>query len=630
MKQKLSTFLVSYWHLVILIGVFFISTLSLYQPHLFHVHDYVHGARIAQMSLALKDGHFPVIWTRDFGFGYGMPLFEFYAPLPYYVGSLFYLLGFSLSFSVKTLFILPSLISLVGAYFLGKTLFRSRLSGVILASTFTLASYRGLNLFVRGAVSESWGMAFYPLILLASYLVITRRRRAWLLLVFSLFGLFLSHNLSTMMFLPFAVFWTLGTWLFVRFKDKELKNLAFWHKNNSLGKLYQTEGKVLVTFVGSYLLAFGLGAFYLVPAFLEKNYTQVEEIIIGGYFNFRLHFIYLRQLFQDNWGYGGSTWGPNDDISFFLGFGQWLGILFLTCLVGFSLGYLLAKRFSLKKWPTLNRQLVFTFFELTLALVFFSLAVLMATEKTLFLWQAVSLLKFMQFPWRYLSVAVMFLSLALASLPVFAELFHSRWWRRLIYLLSLVVIVVTLSTSWRYFWPEGFLTDDQALYYQDRSKIATSMSGILPDYIPTKLKFDWAKDHQNKSLDVVVLPDWLDKLNQQDKLDKERLKVLVDKTQATLVSTNLPLDEVTLVFNRAYYPGWQAEIDGQKTKIKITPEGLIAIKVPKGQHRVGVYLTDTPVRRWSKVISVISLVVLLVAVSEELFKLKKQKKHERN
>ena len=452
MFKLLKLLALNYWQLLVLTVVLVISSFALFQPHLFRVHDYVHGARIAQMTLALKDGHLPVIWTRDFGFGYGMPLFQFYAPLPYYVGSFFYLVGFSLSNAVRVLFFVPNLVSLVGAYFLGKKLFQSKLSGVLLASSFTLASYRGLNLFVRGAVSESWGMMTYPWILLASLLVIQEKRWGWLLLTISLTTLLLSHNLSVVMFLPFAVLTTVIVWLVYLWQEEKLKNLK---------QLFQTEIKTFLIFVVSYLLAFGLSAFYTVPAFLEKSFTQVEKMVLGGYFNYRLHFIYLRQLLKDNWGYGGSTWGPNDDITFFLGWGQWLGLaLALTVVIVF---------FSLVAWCLIkNRNLSQVFKSRLLKLLRASLltvsfllimgwTILLATEKTLLIWQSFEFLKFLQFPWRYLSVAVMFLSLVIAVLPTFTRLFKLNLWRWLIFGLSGLVILIVSATSMRYFRPKAYL-----------------------------------------------------------------------------------------------------------------------------------------------------------------------------
>src|SRR3989344_8538266 len=67
----------------------------------FPVHDDTQPARVLVMSEQLRKGIFPVRLVDRLGYGYGYPLFNFYAPLPYYLRFLFPLAGLSLFFSVK-------------------------------------------------------------------------------------------------------------------------------------------------------------------------------------------------------------------------------------------------------------------------------------------------------------------------------------------------------------------------------------------------------------------------------------------------------------------------------------------------------------------------------------------------
>jgi uncharacterized membrane protein len=184
--------------------VIVISSLALLRPTLFRVHDYVHGARIAELTRSAQAGHLPVRWTANFGYGYGMPLFEFYAPLPYYVGGLIYWLSNDLLLASKALFVIPNIVTVIGAYLLGKALY-GRKGGVIVATAYALAPYRAVNLFVRGAISESWAIMVLPFILWAGVSLLRllgnkseakQVRQKWLWLVFSLVVLFLSHNLT--------------------------------------------------------------------------------------------------------------------------------------------------------------------------------------------------------------------------------------------------------------------------------------------------------------------------------------------------------------------------------------------------------------------------------------------------
>ncbi|HOC07607.1 MAG TPA: hypothetical protein PKL32_01985, partial [Candidatus Woesebacteria bacterium] len=66
---NLKKFFTKYLTTILLLLIFIASTWSLYTRQFFRVHDYTHGARIAEMAISLKEGHLPVRWSPDFGFG---------------------------------------------------------------------------------------------------------------------------------------------------------------------------------------------------------------------------------------------------------------------------------------------------------------------------------------------------------------------------------------------------------------------------------------------------------------------------------------------------------------------------------------------------------------------------------
>ncbi len=529
------------------------SSWPLLHSGFFRVHDYTHGARIAEMTRAVTDGHIPPQWSKNFGYGYGMPLYLFYAPLPYYFGAMVFWLFGSIIFSVSSIFLLANVLTIIGAYHLGKRLFGS-LGGVLLSAAITLAPYRAVNLFIRGAVSEAWGIAASVWMLLGLVLVLKKHKHGWLILCLSTAGLLLSHNLITMIFLPFFALFTLGV------------------------VVYQKAWKQAITALLSSLLGLGLGAFYILPAFLEKSATQVEGRILTHYFDFHLHFLYIRQFITPYWGYGGSVWGPQDDISFFLGYGMLIGLV----LAAAALLHNFRKKRKLDK----------TYLYLSLfALVLGAMALLMTTQKTLFIWDQVSLLKFVQFPWRFLSVAIIFVSLAIVSGVM------SLRGKVVKIVLTSIVLVLLLGNA-QYFRPESYLDAPERLYSADESQIAESMSGILPDFLP-------------QGFDDEALPVNFSQVVVEPELPEG--SVLIDRVHEKLVSVAFS-DKTNVVFALADFPGWQVEIDGEQVTHEKTVEGLLQITVPEGSHLVGVRFTSTPVRAWGNSISVASLVVLFAIV----------------
>ena len=544
--------------------IFLASSWSLLNFSFFRTHDYVHGVRIVEMQQALADGHFPVRWSKDLGFGLGMPLFEFYGPLPYYVGSLFYFLGFNLIWSTKFLFLIANLGTLIGAYLLGKEFFKNnKLAGLITSAAITLAPYRAVNLFIRGALGEAWGIMAMPWIL---YFLL---KKNYLALTLSLVVLLLSHNLSTLMFLPFSL-------LVVIF----------------LAARHVVRLKKAIT---AYVLAIGLSSFYLLPAFLEKNFTQIDTIL-SGYFYYSHHFLYIRQFFLPHWGYGGSAWGPNDEISFFLGWGQLLGLLItlmaFSPIIGENIWSVLRRqKFQISEAKQVGKFLLILF--LFVSSLFFSIM------KSKWLWDSLPLLNFIQFPWSFISVGLIFLGLLVA----YPLILIKKKMFKLVYIWA--IFLVLILGNFAYFRPEKFSRDMASLYYADVEKIRYGMSDVLRDYVPIQMDLDGEK---LKTL-------------HRDFVFPEHTEILINKTQQKLYKFNLNEEQI-IEFPVAYFPGWQVEIDGKRIGSQASEKtGLLSASIPAGEHTVGIYFARTPIRQVADMISTIALIILVARYIVRLNKL---------
>ncbi|HYD35334.1 MAG TPA: hypothetical protein VD999_04665 [Vitreimonas sp.] len=567
---------------LVLAVIFLASSWSLLHSSFFRIHDYVHAARIVEMSKAVQEGHIPPRWSANFGYGYGMPLFEFYAPLPYFAGALLYIAGVPMITTLKILFAGCSLLTMIGAYYLGRKLY-GRSSGLVVAAALTLAPYRSVNLFVRGALSEAWGIMALPWILLGIIKVIRNEDKGWLILVSGLVVLMLSHNITTLLFVPLSVIFAVGYWLIWNWSQLSAKES--WRNIFSRPKLQQ-----LPLLAGSYLMAIGVSAFYLFPALAEKNFTQVEQIF-GGYFHYSHHFLYIRQFLKPFWGYGGSEWGPNDGISFFFGWGQLVGLLIAGMVMGReSLLWLKSKFQNTHSKKSTIQSLGFGAWVFVIALSLMAFACFMSLLRSKFIWDAIPFLAFVQFPWRWLAVAITFLSVAMVSGLASLRFEKVRWG------LSALVIVIIIAANWSYFKPESYLDDPTEFYYTDPALIRAQMSSILPDYIPQ------AMGKLEKPPEVpFLLPLGLDK----------EVSTLIDRGHEKLYKTTFA-HETKLSLSLADFPGWQFEIDGQSApKVPGDVAGTLAVMVPAGEHLVGVQFGGTPVRNISDIVSALSLVLVL-------------------
>ncbi|MBI2329855.1 hypothetical protein HYU94_00490, partial [Candidatus Daviesbacteria bacterium] len=297
-----------------------LSTISLLWPLVwasyFSHQDDVQIIRLYEMSKCFLDHQIPCRWVPDLGGLYGYPLFNYYAPLPYYFGATIYFLTHSLLVSSKLMFAVSFVGSYIFMYLLANKLW-GKLGGSLAAIFYSFAPYHAVDFYVRGAMGEMWALMFFPAIFW-TILKLEEKTNIFNLLILgiTISALIISHNLSAMIFLPIALIWA----VFLFFKRK--KRLFLW------------------SFAGSVILAMMLSAFYLLPVTFEKNLAHLETTIIG-YFSYTEHFKGFRKMLIDrSWGYGASVrevpGGEKDGLPYQIGWAHLLG-LFLAGITAKSL-----------------------------------------------------------------------------------------------------------------------------------------------------------------------------------------------------------------------------------------------------------------------------------------------------
>jgi 4-amino-4-deoxy-L-arabinose transferase-like glycosyltransferase len=228
------------------------------QPNFFHMHDWTHVARLAEMDQALQDGHFPVRWSKDLGYGYGMPQFNFYAPLFYYGAEIFHLAGISFLWSIKLMVIANYLGSFIAMYYLASSLW-GKYAGLLAGTTFIYIPYRAVDTYVRGAFGELTAITFIALSVWGIVMWIKNPSgKRMVLASLGVGGLILAHNLVAFLSLPLLLALTL-----------------------ILTLVYQK--KVIPGIISGliFVLGIGLSAFYSLPAIMEKGETQVDALTTG-------------------------------------------------------------------------------------------------------------------------------------------------------------------------------------------------------------------------------------------------------------------------------------------------------------------------------------------------------------
>ena len=356
----------------------------LFQNALPKTHDSL-ASIVKYLSMEKFIGHGQLLprWIPDYHGGYGGPLFNFYPPL-------FFLIAFVVSLFIKGSYLSINFASFlvytgtgVTMYFLGRALW-GRMAGLVSASAYLLAPYHLVDLYVRGAQSESTALIFLPLIFLGILMLFRNKCIAGTVLFSGgIFGIMISHSLTTMLFMPFALIYFLV-----------------------LLAISLERGNFFIHTVSAFLVGVGLAAFFWVPMMFEKVFIH-QEVMTAGYFNYTKHFVYPFQLIRPFWGYVNSPHGfALDRMSYSVG---WVHLL----LSVMTLLLMIRPRFSIEKVTAV-----------VLALIAISAAFL-TTAYSQIIWVHAPLLSMAQFPWRFLSIVAFALSVLAGGL--LTRIPHMKW-----------------------------------------------------------------------------------------------------------------------------------------------------------------------------------------------------------
>lgn len=151
-----------------------------------------------EFAKGLRAGELYPQWLSGAYGGRGSPVMFYYPPLPFYVSSLFTLLGADpLNALALSCWVALSL-SGISMYALTRSLLPPRLS-LIAAAFYITVHYHLFDLYQRFAYNELWAFVWIPLVLRATYLVASGRSRyGSVYLAFSYGLLLLTHLPSTL------------------------------------------------------------------------------------------------------------------------------------------------------------------------------------------------------------------------------------------------------------------------------------------------------------------------------------------------------------------------------------------------------------------------------------------------
>jgi len=418
--------------------------------------------------------------------------------------------------------------------------------GFLSALFYIYLPYRAVDMFVRGAVGELAAFSILPFLFLYSYRIVEDKKNATLGFAIAASTLFTSHNITAVMILPLLFLWTI------------------FLKRITLRKIpYQ---QILKNLFKGFAWSLGIASFFILPAWFEKNLVHIESLK-GGYFNYVSHFVGLKTLiFGNYWGYGFSEAGSFDEINLSVGFLQ-----LIFAFIGLF-GLWISKK--AKEFKLAVFLMIAAFFS-----------IFMIHPRSVFIWRSLHILEYFQFPWRFLIISGF-----LTSLVAGATTFLVKKNKTIKYLTISVISMLFIFYA-SFFKPREWLNISDEDKFSGNSWSLQQTVSIL-DYLPISAN----SSPRDKAPDEPIF-------------DGEVLaKELGTNWQKWILSSESQTQVILPVY---YFPNWQVEVDAKVVDISPAGDlGLVSFNIESGVHNVYAKLHDTPIRSFSNIVSLGSLLAI--------------------
>ncbi|MDP2725941.1 MAG: hypothetical protein Q8P59_00215, partial [Dehalococcoidia bacterium] len=343
-------------------------------------------------------------------------------------------------------------------------------------------------------------------------------------------------------------------------------------------------------------LAFGLSAFFWMPALQQVNEIQIGRLDYDPNYYYRTSLMQGSSFISDGLIQDYGPRSPGGDF----GYPVELGLVQVIMATA-ALGLLVWQRRKGK-----NEVFGHLSFLTLAALVYYAIMF----PWSLFLWEKVPLMSYLQSPWRLLPFLTLSTAVLIGYLGRWAACLRSRWGTvalGLLVLLATVPNVVNLQPRY-----VDLREDDVSLVGSLRFEMLSQNLGMTAsaEYLP--------KGVRSKMATSPIALDTISSNQPPSPFDPSFLaagagvEVLEARSTVARFRVNSP-GGTPFLFNQTYFPGWKAYLDGQEMALNgVGTANLMSLQVPSGSHNLEFRFEETRVRLLGKAVSLASLIALLV------------------
>jgi hypothetical protein len=202
----------------------------------------------------------------------------------------------------------------------------------------------------------------------------------------------------------------------------------------------------------------------------------------------------------------------------------------------------------------------------------FLLSAFLTTEYSKFVWEAITPMVYIQYPWRFLVFIIFSVSLLAGAVISWFKNYRLKLFTLDLPASSLqtgLLLFALLFYNAKYFQPQKYL-DVEAVSYTNEENIKWTTSKISDEYLPQNFPIP------EESSEVVR-----EKLLVPSPAVVSELEIKSQKYNFTINSPK----EIQVLVNTAYFPGWQVFVDKKISDFLVKDGKMVFIVLP-GEHKV--------------------------------------------
>lgn len=542
-----------------------------------HADWHIHIEHAYNFKRCLLQGQLLPRWIDAQVNGYGLPIFNYYAPFIYYIYSFLDLIFRDAILSIKWVFVIPMILCTITGYLYLRR--HGSPTSSTLATAFIIFSPT-IHIFIYNTnwPGSTLAVAFLFLLLYGVDSFDKEKSfdyKSFLIVTTAYTGMILTHLATAFVFTLLSV-----PYFFLSLN------------------IYRTK-RFVKNFILSMTLGGSMAGFYLLPAALEKKFVHTDEVLTAGpLWDYSKNFLFT---YLDRNKDEGFAWAIFDHRFYETS----NAIYGLAAFVSFLI--LIANIDAIKKYLNEPKRVAN-------ALIMFAITFLMMTPVSVFVWILVKPLQTIQFPWRFTAFVLPFAALIMVySFDLVGSMgkhkIHTAGYKiifGIIFVLFSILAYVDFINMYKWKWvPEESILKAAIYVLWGNEEYRPNITGD-PRWKEYNFRQDFSPVLQSSDQEALIkIKRWL---------SHERIIEVFS------------YKEHLMRFKTFYFPGWEILVDGISTGIRMEQKSnAMIVTIPPGQHEVKLRFVDTPIRKGSKYLSILGFIlyayVFLKAISKNtLFK----------